>query len=369
VNLYAVLGVKRDASADDVERAYRRLARRYHPGVNPGDRVAEDRYHQIRRAYGVLGDPARRRDYDRRGDREPVADVQATVSFEGFDFSAPADGPLAATFSELFADVFHDAAREATTPTSAGDVEARLSLDFEAAVRGGAFPLSVTRRERCPHCAGMGRVPRPAATCPACSGLGSRRWARGHMVFMKPCDTCAGEGRVAEQACRPCRAVGVQARTEVVTVAVPPGVDTGARLAVPGRGHAAARGGPVGDLYVTVDVSPHRFFTRVDRDLHLVLPLAVHEAALGARIAVPTLDGPVKLRVPPGTASGQRLRLRHRGVPGPAGDERGAGDLVAEIQIVLPAVRDARSKALLKEFGELNDDDVRAHLFVTGSTK
>jgi molecular chaperone DnaJ len=163
------------------------------------------------------------------------------------------------------------------------------------------------------------------------------------------------------QACRTCAGAGTQARAEVITLVVPPGIEDGARLAVPGRGHAGARGGPAGDLYVTVEVGRHAFLRREGRDLHLTLPLAVHEAALGAKVMVPTLDDPVPLRIPPGTRAGQRLRVRGRGVP--AVNDEAAGDLFAEVSLVLPAVRDERSKALLREFGELNQEDVRAHLF------
>jgi molecular chaperone DnaJ len=285
------------------------------------------------------------------------------VSFEGFDFSATASGPLAATFSELFADVFRRAAREATSPSRGADLTVPVALTFDTAVRGGTVPVSILRRDRCPQCAGSGRIARQPVPCPACQGAGQRRWARGHMVFMKSCDACGGGGRLTWEPCRPCRGEGVQQRSEVVTLSIPPGLESGARLSVPGRGQAGARGGPAGDLYVTVDVSDHAFLRRDGRDLHLTLPLAVHEAALGAKVTVPTLDGPVGLKVPPGTSSGRRLRLRGRGVPGPPGREDDAGDLVAEVQIVLPDVRDERSKALLREFGERHGQDVRSHLF------
>ena len=240
------------------------------------------------------------------------------MSFEGFDFSAPAEGPLAATFSELFADVFQDAAREAIDADAQGaPVEVTLAPVVRGRVRGGQFPLSVVRQERCVTCggdraraaAGRRRVPRAAAA-------GSRRWARGHMVFTKPCDVCDGSGRLTSQPCRGVRRRRACApRSEVVTVIVPPGIEHGARVAVPGRGQAGARGGPAGDLYVTIDVAPHPFFRREGRDLHLTLPVAVHEAALGARIDVPTLDGAVRLKIPPGTPAGQRLRVRGQGVP------------------------------------------------------
>jgi molecular chaperone DnaJ len=360
MNLYALLGVDRNATPDEVERAYRRLARRYHPGINPGDRDAEQMYEQIQQAYRVLGHPDRRRDYD-RGAAPVATTIETTVSFEGFDFSTPAQGPMAATFSELFSDVFHEAAREAIAPSTGADLEARVHLSFEDAIRGAHVPISIVRRERCAACAGSGLLPQPAVTCTACGGSGSRRWARGHMVFTKSCERCAGEGRLAVQACGGCGGSGLQARSEVVTLTTPPGLEAGARLAIPGRGHAGARGGPAGDLYVTVEVGEHPHFRRSGRDLHVTLPVAIHEAALGARVDVPTLDGRVRLKIPPGTPSGQRLRLAGHGIPAVGGAE--AGDLIAEVQIVLPPLHDERSRALLREFARLNDADVRGHLF------
>lgn len=361
MDLYALLGVKRAASADDIERAYRRLARRYHPGINPGDRAAAEMFERIQQAYGVLSDRDRRRDYDRGAGRPAAAAIEATIAFEGFDFSSAADGARAATFSELFSHVFQDAAREATTPTRGTDLEAALALAFADAVRGGAFPLSLLRQDRCQACGGDGRVPRAALVCPACGGHGVQRAARGHMVFSRTCDVCAGTGRLALQPCRTCGGAGLAPRREDVTLTLPAGLDDGARIAFPGRGHAGARGGPPGDLYVTVTVEPHRVFRREGRDLHVTLPVAVHEAALGARVPVPTLDGPAHLRIPPGTSSGRRLRLRGRGVPGATPDE--AGDLLVDVQLVLPPVLDERARALMRELAGLQPDDVRRHLF------
>ena len=361
MDLYALLSVTRDASAGEIERAFRRLARRYHPGINPGDATAAAMFRQIEEAYRVLADQERRREYDRGATRLAPASLEASVSFTGFDFSAPVEGAQAATFSELFADVFQEAAREATTPTRGGSIDLTLSLSFEDAVRGGRFPISISRQERCPTCAGDGRVTRPAVACPACRGGGSRRWARGHMVFTSPCEHCDGRGQVSAQGCRTCGGVGLQTRSEVVTVMVPPGVETGARIAVPGRGHAGARGGPAGDLYVAIEVAAHPFLRRMGSDLVLTLPVAVHEAALGARVDVPTLDGPVAVRIPPGATSGTRLKVRGRGVPA-AGPDGNPGDLWVELQLVLPPLQDERSKELMREFARLNDIDVRAHM-------
>jgi molecular chaperone DnaJ len=363
VDLYALLGVTRAASAADIERAYRRLARRYHPGINPGDRAAEEMFRRMQDAFEILSDLERRRDYDRGSNRgDGAGDAEVAVSFAGFDFSSAAEGPLAATFTELFADVFQDAAREATTPTRGTDLEMTAAVSFRDAVLGAAVPLSITRHDRCNACGGDGRVPRPPVLCPVCAGSGSRRWVRGHLVFTGACEACAGSGRLDVQPCRSCQGIGVQARSEVVTLELRPGTADGDRIAVPGRGNAGSRGGPAGDLYINVAVSPHPFFRRAGRDLELTLPVAVHEAALGARVDVPTLTDTVRLRIPPGTPSGRKLRLRGYGIPAGQGADE-AGDLNVELQIVLPAVRDERSKELLREFGRLNDTNVRGHLF------
>jgi molecular chaperone DnaJ len=366
VDLYAILGVGRSSSGGEIERAYRRLARRFHPGVNPGDRVAEERFRQVDLAYRVLSDAARRFDYDHGRPVDPAAsdaDDDVTVSFAGFDFSAAAEGPLATTFTELFAGVFQDAARRATSPDRGVDIAADLHVSFEQAVLGGPVPLSIVRQERCSACGGDGRAQVVPMPCPECAGQGTRRSARGHMVFTTTCDRCEGRGVVTSQACRVCRGAGVQPRSEVVTITLPPGTESGARLSVPGRGHAAGRDAATGDLYVTVHVAEHPWLRQAGRDLVLTLPVAIHEAALGARVEVPALGGPVTLRVPAGSSSGQRLRVRGKGVPSPHGAASEAGDLIVQIQIVLPQVIDEPSKALLREFGRLNGEDVRRKRF------
>jgi molecular chaperone DnaJ len=359
VDLYALLGVTRTASAVEVERAYRRLTRRYHPGVNPGDRVAERLYQQVQEAYLVLGDAERRREYDRGS--APAADEAPPVAFDGFDFSVAVDGPLAATFSELFSDVFQQAAREATTPSRGLDVPVTLHLPFEDAVRGTQVPLSVTRHERCAGCRGRGFLARSVGVCAVCAGDGVRKWARGHMVFSKTCEACGGNGQSVRDACVACHGAGVTPRTEVVTIDIPPGLESGSRVAVPGRGHAGALGGPAGDLYVTVEVGTHRYLTRRGADLHLMLPVAIHEAAFGAVVTVPGLDGPVRVRIPAGTRSGATVVVRGRGGVKTGVAER--GDLVVTVQIALPTKLDARSRELLREFGQINTGDVRQGLF------
>jgi molecular chaperone DnaJ len=181
------------------------------------------------------------------------------------------------------------------------------------------------------------------------------------MVFSKNCTHCGGTGRLRQLTCEACHGQGVETRAESITIRIPPGVADGARVRVPGKGHAGVRGGVPGDLFVAVEVKPHPLFQRVDNDLHMVVPIAIHEAALGARIELPTPDGPVRLRVPPGTQSGQRFRLRERGVPSLRQASR--GDLVIEVRILLPRVLDERSKELLREFGRINGENVRSEVF------
>jgi len=357
MDLYAVLDLTSAATPADIERAYLRLARRYHPGINPGDRLGAVRFKQVQEAYEVLGDPGRRQQYDQGARRDAAAG--AVIAFEGFDFSVAAQGNEAATFSELFADVFQDAARRALNQAQGTSIELAMQVSFEEAMRGGNVPVSIARQERCQACLGAGAVAIAPSVCPECDGQGATKWARGHMMFTKPCEPCGGTGQLTRMACRTCAGSGLQTRSEVVTVSVPAGVDSQARLVVPGRGHAGPNGGPAGDLYVTIEVMPHPVFRREGSDLHVTVPVAIHEAALGARIDVPTLSGPVKARIPAGTPGGTRLRMRGHGVQSAAG----AGDLIVEIQLVLPPVQDERSKALLREFGRLNPIDVRAHLF------
>lgn len=361
MDLYAILGLGQGASVADIKRAYRRLARRYHPGINPGDRAAEVTFLRITEAYETLVDPARRQHYDTTGNRSATP-PQATQSFEfaGFDFSVAAHGAQAATFTELFAEVLHPIAPgDGGRPEPGAELHATLTLPFLDAMRGVQRQVIVTRQDVCPACQGSGHVTAAEARCAQCHATGSVRWARGHMVFSKPCPACAGTGRLRQQRCAVCAAQGRIVRSEAVPVAVPPGTADGARLRVSERGHAGRHGGRTGDLYITVQVVPHPHLQREGDDLVMRVPLAVHEAVLGARIEIPTPDGGVRLRVPPGTQAGRRLRLSGRGYPTAAGER---GDLVIEIQLVLPEVVDERSKDLMREFGRINGNDVRKEL-------
>ena len=360
MDLYVILGVERSASAGDLKRAYRRLARKYHPDINPGDRETAAIFRRMTEAYETLVDPERRRDYDAHG-LAAARPPEAGVAFEGFDFSGAPAGEPASSFGDLFAEVIAESGRRPSADAPAVDLHAALRITFEQAMRGGTHEVTVTRVAACGACGGAGVRRVAESRCASCGGAGQTRWTRGHMVFSRTCADCGGTGRRRRRPCGACGAEGVVSRIEAIGVPVPAGVADGTRLRIPGAGNAGRRGGPTGDLYVAVAVDPHPLFRREGDDLHFVLPVAVHEAALGARVEVPTVGDPARIRIPPGSQSGQRLRLRGRGAPSP---RTGApGDLIVEVKIVLPRVLDERSKELMRQLAENSTEDVRAGLW------
>lgn len=356
MDLYILLGIERAATLNDIKRAYKRLARRYHPDINPGDRMAAQHFRQIAEAYETLSDPDRRRRYDAVGPTVDVVPMPA-FGFEGFDFTVSASGPAASTFGDLFADAL-------TAPLEGGfgqrgvDLHHTISITLEQVCTGRTLDLQVTRHERCAVCAGLGQLRGAERRCVSCEGAGTVRSARGHMIFTKPCVPCRGTGVMTTLPCMACGGRQTEIRVETLTVHVPPGIGHGDQLRIPGKGNAGRAGGEPGDLTITVDVAPHAVFQRDGDDLTMTLAVAIHEAALGARIEIPSLDGqPARVKVPPGTQSGQRLRLRERGLPSIRDGRR--GDIVVEARLVLPPVLDERSKELLREFGRINARDVR----------
>lgn len=356
MDLYIVLGVQREATEVEIKRAYRRLARRLHPDINPGDHDAADRFRQILHAYETLSDPDRRRRYD-SGASGSTADEDRAFGFAGFDFSTSADARRAPTFGDLFEEVFTRRTDRQAASNRGADLHMKANLTFDAAWRGVEWPITLTRQDVCRVCAGSGYHRTVESRCLTCEGSGAVRSMRGHMVFTKTCPTCGGTGRLLQRVCDACQGQGVERRTETIPVMIPAGIADGARVRVPSKGHAGLRGGPPGDLYIEVSVAPHPDFQRVGDDLQTSVSIEIHEAALGARIEIPTPDGSARLRIPPGTQSGQRFRLRERGLPSPRGGPR--GDIVVEVRLMLPKLLDERSKALLREFGRLNGQTVR----------
>jgi molecular chaperone DnaJ len=356
MDLYVVLGLPHGATDADIKRAYRRLARRFHPDINPGDRMAEARFRQILQAYETLIDPDRRQRYDLGFGVEPESD-RRPAGFEGFDFSTRGSDH-SGTFGDLVAEVLteRDARRQAP-PERGADLHYEVQLPFEDALRGTNRAVTVTRREVCRTCGGSGRTRAATGSCLICQGGGIVRSVRGHMIFSKTCPACGGSGQQRARACEPCGGTGQETHTENIAVRIPAGLADGEGVRVPGKGNAGVRGGDPGDLYIRVRVLPHPLYRRDGDDLHMVIPIAVHEAALGAKVDVPTPDGPARLRVPPGTQSGQRFRMRERGAPSSRDGRR--GDLVIEVRLMLPRLLDERSKELLREFGKINGENVR----------
>jgi len=339
MDFYVILGLERGATLADVKRAYKRLARKHHPDINPGDRMAAVKFRQIAEAYETLSDPERRQRYDTTG-ATAFESGSSGVGFDGFDFTVSVAGSDASTFGDLFADVFQlrETRRTEGGPERGVDLHQVVALDFEEAMRGGQRDVTVTRQEHCPQCQGRGRLSVAETRCAHCGGSGAIRQAR--------CPACGGQQVVM--------------RTESLTINIPPGLGDGARIRLQGKGHAGPNGGEAGDLYITVQVRPHARFSRDGDDLCITVPIAIHEAALGAKIEVPSIDGPARLRVPPGTQSGQRFRIRERGVPSPRDGRR--GDLVVEVRLMLPKLLDERSKELLREFGRINSENLRRDL-------
>jgi molecular chaperone DnaJ len=374
---YELLGVTRKASAKDIRAAFRKLARKYHPDLNPGDKAAEEKFKQLQEAYDVLSDGKKRQMYDQYGfysENVPAGDYgqggagsgdsNVNFDFNGFDFSGGSGGTGAgggASFRDLFSQFFGGRGgagiEEEAEPGST--LEYKLEIDFWDAVRGAIKKLQITRMDTCETCHGTGAIGSPQ-TCPTCNGTGTIQQAAGKMRFNVPCSRCGGTGKL-RTACKTCGGEGRVRRTETIDVRIPAGVATGGRVRVPGKGNAGTMGAPAGDLYLLVEVRPHAFFERRGNDLYTKVPVTVSEATLGAKVEVPTIDGRSLVRIPPATNSGSTLRLREKGVPSARNGAR--GDQYVEIQVVVPKPTDERVRNIMKELETVAPDDPRKDLF------
>ena len=405
---YGSLGVKKTATQDEIRKAFRKLARKYHPDVNPNDKKAEEKFKEISEANDVLSDEKKRKVFDQFGFYSDNIDAAAAdaaargaagggfpgggyrqggptrggqevpFDFGGFDFSdfqgkagsrqAEAGGGFGGSFRDVFSGIFSGGQKGPSAPRGpqAGtDLEYQVSVDFWTAVRGGVTRLEITRQEVCPTCKGR-TTTGGSGECPECHGSGQVTQMGGRMKFNIQCPRCGGTGR-ADHPCGTCQGQGVVAKKEPLEFRIKAGTRDGQRIRLAGKGNAGVDGGMPGDLFLIIKVGEHPVFTRVVDDVYVTVPVTMVEAALGAKIDVPTIDtheggGRTQLKIPPGTQTGQKLRLREKGVVS-AAREGVRGDQIVEVKIVVPKVQDERSKEILRELGRLNPEDPRAGMF------
>lgn len=364
---YKILGVDSSADQKAITRAYRKLARQFHPDTNPGNDAAEERFKDVSAAYGVIGDATKRKEYD---------DVRAAgpMNNMGFGGSGGGFGPGGFTFStddvggagdlgDILGGLFGRGRREGrrgTGPQRGADLETELHLSFLDAVSGVTTVVHLTSDATCSTCRGSGARPGTSpVVCPICHGRGSVDENQGPFSFSTPCQRCGGQGMVVEDPCPTCKGTGAERRLREVKVRIPAGVTDGKRIRIGGRGGPGRNGGPPGDLYVVCRVAPHDLFGVAGSNLTLVVPITFAEAALGADIAVPTVDGePVTLRVPPGTRSGRTFRVKGRGVGGP----KRTGDLLVTVEVAVPATLSAAQRKAVEELAAATDESPREHL-------
>jgi len=400
-DFYELLGVKKSASAEDIRKAFRKLARKYHPDVNPGDKSAEEKFKAISEANDVLSDPKKRKIYDQVGfysDNIDPATAEAYAKaganagetggfsggfpggsgargtqggvpfdFGGFDFSDFSEGAGRSAksgggFRDIFSGIFggRGGAPAETGPEPGSDLEYQVNVPFWTAIRGGVMKLNITRRETCSQCRGTGTIESPGK-CPECGGTGQISQTGGRMKFNIPCPRCHGTGKNLST-CPTCHGEGTVERTEPLEVRIKPGTRDGQRIRIAGKGNAGVNGGAPGDLYVIIRTGEHPVFRRDGDDIYLTVPVTATEAALGAKVEVPTIDGRTLLKIPPGTQSGQKLRLRDKGVPS-ATKDGARGDEIVEVKVTVPLPKDEKTKELLRELAKLNPEDPRTELW------
>lgn len=371
---YNILGVKKDAKADEIKKSYRRLARKFHPDVNPGDKASEDRFKEVQEAYDVLSDDKKRKVFDRFGYYADNLDADSPFGagaasaggtggfdFSGFDFSSGTTGG-GSSFRDIFSDLFGGGARSAPEPPrplpkKGRDIEIPLALSFEEAFTGLTTNITVNRSEQCSRCQGAGDTGGPVVQCPTCKGTGQVMRTGGRLQFSAGCPDCEGTGRRREP-CSLCKGKGVTPKTEQVKIKIPAGVDTGSRVRVPKKGHGGRLGAEPGDLFILTNVGKHKFLERKGDNVYITLPITVSEAALGTKIEVPTVEGKAHLKIPSGTESGQKFRLRERGFPSLRNPSL-RGDQFVEVKITLPRVISEETKEVLRQFEKLNPENPR----------
>ena len=350
---YEVLGVSRDASDQELKSAYRRLAMKYHPDRNPGDHAAEEKFKQASEAYQVLGDAEKRAAYDRYG--HAGVGAAGPGGFSGFSGNVD----IGDIFGDLFGEMFNMAGGHrggGSRQQRGDDLRFDLTIDFEDAIFGAETEIKIRRLEICSTCNGRGSASgRGPTVCSQCQGRGQIRYQQGFFSVARTCSACGGAGSIIGDPCQTCRGETRVAKELKLNVKVPPGVEDGTRIRYAGEGDAGRAGGPKGDLYVVLSIRPHDFFERNGQDLHCVVPISFPQAALGAEIEIPGIDGPVNLKIPEGTQSGKELRIRGRGVP--FLNEKGHGDLVVRVLVQVPRKLSRAQREVVQKLAELMNVD------------
>ncbi len=339
---YEILGCERGADDQTIKNAYRKMALAHHPDRNPGDRAAEEKFKEAAEAYSVLSDGQKRAAYDRYGH----AGVQSASGGSGFDPNEMDLGDILNQFG--FGDIFGGGSRSRTRAQRGDDVRYDLELSFEDAAFGMSADIQVPRYEACDHCKGKGAEPGTGtSTCPQCHGKGEMRYQQGFMAVRRTCPQCNGAGQIIREACRDCRGEGYKRVNRKLKVNIPAGVADGNRLRLANEGNPGANGGPNGDLYVFIKVREHEFFERRENDLHCVVPLNIAQASLGTEIDVPSLEEPIKLKIPEGTQNGARFRLRNRGIAILNSTSR--GDIIVHVEVKVPLKLTREQRKLMEE--------------------
>lgn len=343
-DLYEILGVAKDASAEDIKKAYRKLAMKHHPDRNPDDKAAEEKFKEVQAAYEVLSDDQKRAAYDRFG--HAGVDPSMGAGAGGFGGGGPSFSDI---FGDVFGDIFGGGGRGRGGPQRGADMRYTLDIDLEDAVKGTKVQIKVPKLEGCETCNGSGAKKGSApTTCGTCGGHGQVRMQQGFFTLQQTCPACRGSGKQIKDPCPDCRGQGRVQKQKTLSVSIPAGVDTGDRIRLAGEGEAGPMGGPPGDLYVQVQVAAHEFFSRDGNDLHCEVPISFVDAALGGELEVPTMDGRVKLKIPPETQTGKLFRVRGKGVPSVRG--HGQGDLICQVVVETPVKLSSKQKDLLRAF-------------------
>jgi molecular chaperone DnaJ len=368
---YDVLGISRNASEADIKKAFRKLARKYHPDVNPGSKTSEQMFKEINEAYEVLSDAKKKQQYDQFGHAAfeqgfgQGAGPGQGQGFSGFGRSADFSGAYG--FEDIFGNIFGERARQ-RGPRKGEDVTYSVEVDLEDAIFGRTMQVDLRRDVTCTTCGGSGAQPGTSPrTCPTCMGSGSVTQGKGFMQMAQVCPTCHGEGTINPNPCRLCNGRGVVPQSERINVKIPPGVDNGSKVRVAGMGSPGEKAGPPGDVYIVTKVRPHPYFERKGDNLYSEAPVTVKEAALGDKIEIPTVDGMVALSVPAGVQTGQQLKLRGKGVPHLGGG--GVGDHYVTIRVVTPTGLSERGKELLRELDRLHPSPPRRDITFRGFRK